>query len=232
MPGTTARRTRGGRRESAHVPAGPLRPRAAAGTVRTAVQRGRPPGFETRPLRGAGAALRRGFHPASSALAAPARRALIAGRRQRLPPVARCDVERDGEQVGPTRQDPDVPHRPSRPYPCSGARVRNPSGPGSRTSPDERPYICVQPTPPLGTVSHRCKRGADHICGRPLDLNATARARGRPLDPKAPARACGRRVGRRRLRSRGRDATRASPTVAGPSLALDLRVHAGRHAEH
>ena len=166
MPNTGARRTPGGRREASPGTAGPLRPRAAAGTVRTAVQRRRPPTFETRPLRGARAALRRGLDPALPARAAPARRALIAGRRQRLPPVARCDVERDGEQVGPTRQEPDVPHRPSRPYPCSGGRVRNPSGPGSKTSPNQRPYICVQPTPPP-TASHRCKRGADHICGRP-----------------------------------------------------------------
>ena len=58
--------------------------------------------------------------------------------------------------------------------------MRNPSGPGSRTSPDERPYICVQPTPPLGTASHRCKRGADHICGRPYDGHRLSSVCGKP----------------------------------------------------
>ena len=79
MPSTWSRRPPGGRREAAPGAAGPLRPRAAAGTVRTAVQRGRPPAFETRPLRGAGAALRRGSDPALPARAAPQRRALNRG---------------------------------------------------------------------------------------------------------------------------------------------------------
>ena len=90
----------------------------------------------------------------------------IAGGRQRLPLVARCDVERDGEQVGPTRPEPVEPHRPARPYPCAGGRARISSGPGSDSPPAQRPDICVHPTPPPRGDTP-LQSGADHICGRP-----------------------------------------------------------------
>ena len=90
----------------------------------------------------------------------------IAGGRQRLSLVARCDVERDGEQVGPTRPEPVEPHRPARPYPCAGGRARISSGPGSDSPPAQRPDICVHPTPPPRGDTP-LQSGADHICGRP-----------------------------------------------------------------
>ena len=91
----------------------------------------------------------------------------IAGGRQRLSLVARCDVERDGEQVGPTRPEPVEPHRPARPYPCAGGRARISSGPGSDSPPAQRPDICVHPTPPPRGDTP-LQSGADHICGRPV----------------------------------------------------------------
>ena len=106
----------------------------------------------------------------------------IAGGRQRLSLVARCDVERDGEQVGPTRPEPVEPHRPARPYPCAGGRARISSGPGSDSPPAQRPDICVHPTPPPRGDTP-LQSGADHICGRPhQDLRAR-----RPRDGTSPS---------------------------------------------